>query len=237
MKSFNLIVVACVLVAGVQAWGQHSDVEPSVQDGRIVTNGRVFGYDFGEILGDPYFSTDPGFDAEAGALPAGSQLRFNIVDGASVGLGGNLIYWDGIGDVSFGAMPSGETLRLALGAQSRTAGAATGEVAGFSLGTVGGSGSLHVHLNSFLQGADGNADPGDGFPPAEGIYLVGLELVSSDAGLADSLPFFVVYNNGLSEAAHDRAMEYVSGALVPEPSVTWVIGSLAMLRLLRRRRR
>jgi hypothetical protein len=235
MKAFNFIVVACVLVAGMSVGAQHSDIEPAVENGRIVTNGRVFGYDFGEIVGDPYFSTDPGFSAGMGALPAGSQLRFNIVDGTSLGLSGNLRYWNGVGDVSFGAMPSGETLRLALGAQSRTASAATGEVAGFSLGTVGGSGSLHVHLNSFLQGADGNADPSDGFPPAEGIYLVGLELVSSDAGLADSLPFFVVYNNGLSEAAHDRALEYVSG--VPEPSVTWVIGSLAMLRLLRRRRR
>lgn len=240
MNWFNVFVVISIVAMSASARAQHSDVRPHVRDGRIVTGAfddststfieeaRVFGYDFGEVIGDPFFAADPGFNAAAGSgLPADSQVRFNIL--------GDLQYWSGSGDVVFGGMPGGETLRLSLGAQSRRAGAGTGEIAAFSLGTVGAAGTLHVHLNSFLQGSDGNADPSDGFPPAEGIYLVPLELVSSDAGVADSLPFWVVFNNGLSEEAHDRAIGYVESSVVPEPGAGLMM--LGVVGLVLRRRR
>jgi hypothetical protein len=240
-----------ILSAPVFVQAQHADVKPDVISGRIVTDGwvdatselvpdlRVFGYDFQEDPLDPYFASDPGFNtAGASALPAGSQLRFNILDAAQFGLTSNLSFWNGAGAVSFVAPPTSETLRLNLGGQNRTAGAATGEIAGFSLATAGANGSVHVHINSFLQGSDGNSDPSDGNNPANGIYLIPLELTSSDAAVADSLSLFLVYNNGLDEAVHDAAIEWVETNLVPipEPSTMVLMGAgITVTWLLRRR--
>jgi hypothetical protein len=219
-----------VLIASSSVQGQHADLKPDVFGGRIVTDGwidatstlipglRVFGYDFQEDPLDPYFASDPGFNTAGGSnLPAGSQLRFNFLDATQFGLSSNLSYWNGVGTVSFGTPPTAETLRLNLGGQNRTAGAAIGEIAGFSLATAGANGSVHVHINSFLQGSDGNSDPADGNNPANGVYLLPLELASSEIALADSLPLFLVYNNGLDEAAHDAAIEWVETNLVPIP--------------------
>jgi len=216
-------------VLPVVATAQHADIRPDVENGRIVTSGfvdatsetlpdlRVFGYDFQEDPLDPYFAADPGINASSSALPVGSQLSFNILDGMAFGLPGNLSYWNGAGSVNFGTVPSGESLRLNFGAQSRTAGSAGGEIGGFAISAIGLSGSIHRHLNSFLEGADGNSTPGDGVVAANGIYLLPIELSSSETSIADSLPLFLVYNNGLTEAVHDQTIDWVEQNLVPEP--------------------
>lgn len=238
MRSF-LLQLALVLAIGVSprlAQGQHLDVSPTVENGRIVTNGyddatstllpgvRVFGYDFQEDPLDPFFAADPGFNSSAGSgLPASSQLRFNILSGGALGLPGNLTYWDGVGSVSFGAVPAGEALVLNLGAQNRTVDSDLGLVAGFSLGTVAGDGSIHRHLNSFLLGPGGS-------DPTNGIYLFALELTSSNPSVTASAPFFVVFNNGLDEAVHDAALDHVQAAIVPEPGSCMLTGTgLAIL--------
>jgi hypothetical protein len=231
-----LIAVTVFCSAG---FGQHADIKPDVENGRIVTdawvdptseltpNVRIFGYDFQEDPLDPYFIADPGFNtAGPSGLLVGSTLSFNIVDGASFGLPGNLSFWNGVGSVAFSTVPNLETLRLNLGAQNRTIGSATGEVAGYPIGTIAAGGSIHRHLGSFLQGADGNSTPGDGNEPTAGIYLIPLELTGSDAALADSLPLFVVYNNGLTEEVHDSAIGWVESNLltIPEPATCALLG-------------
>ena len=101
--------------------------------GAPTPNVRVFGYDFREDPLDPYLASDPGFNAlPRSGLPAGSQLIFNIPDASRFALPGNLSYWNGSGDVSFASVPSGETLRFSLGAQSRTVGGNTGDISGFA---------------------------------------------------------------------------------------------------------
>jgi hypothetical protein len=223
---------------------QHADVRPHVVDGQIQTAGfedssstellglRVFGYDFGEDPAEPFFTQDPGFNAAAGSgLPGGSQLLFNIVGSSSLGLPANLSYWDGNGGVAFTAAPAGESLTLSFGSQNRVADAGTGFVAGFSLQTVAASGVVHRHLNAFLAGAGGD--------PSAGIYLLPLELESSDTSIQKSLPFLVLYNNGLDEDAHDAAIEWVQENLVvPEASslMLAVIGSFASCATRRRKR-
>ncbi len=224
-------------------FGQHADIKPDVENGRIVTDAwvdstsevtpdvRIFGYDFHEDLLDPYFITDPGFNtAGPSGLPIGSTLSFNIVDGAAFGLPGNLSFWNGIGSVVFSTVPNLETLRLNLGAQNRTIGSATGELAGYPIGGIAAGGSIHRHFGSFLQGADGNSTPGDGNEPTAGIYLIPLELTSSDAALADSLPLFVVYNNGLTEEVHDSAIGWVESNLltIPEPATGVLCGAVVV---------
>jgi hypothetical protein len=226
-------------------FAQHADIKPDVENGRIITHAwvdatseltpdvRVFGYDFQEDPLDPYFIGDPGINtAGPSGLPAGSVLSFNIADGASFGLPGNLTFWNGMGSVAFSTVPNLETLRLNLGAQNRTAGSATGEIGGYAIGTVSAGGSIHRHLGSYLQGADGNSTPGDGNEPTEGIYLIALELTSSDAGILDSQPVFALYNNGLTEEVHDIAIEWVETNLAPIPEpATWVLCGVAIAAL------
>ncbi len=239
----SFIPIFVLLVTTTATFAQHADIRPYVENGRILTAGfvdatstefpdmRVFGYDFGEDPSDPFFTQDPGFNAAAGSgLPSGSQLLFNIVGAGSLGLPANLSYWDGTGDVSFSQTLAGETLELSFGIQSRIADDSTSFVAGFNLQTVTANGSIHRHLNAFLNGGGGD--------PTEGIYLLPLELASSDPTIAKSLPFFVVYNNGLSEALHDVAMDWVQDNLVvPEASTLSlaIVGCAASVLRMRRR--
>ncbi len=230
MKTFPISIF--VLFITTTAFAQHADIRPYVENGRILTAGfvdststvlpdmRVFGYDFGEDPSDPFFTQDPGFNAAAGSgLPAGSQLLFNIVGAGSLGLPANLSYWDGTGDVSFSQTPAGETLELSFGMQTRIADASTNFVTGFNLQTVTSSGSIHRHLNAFLNGG--------GSDPTEGIYLLSLELESSASNIAKSLPFFVVYNNGLSENLHDVAMDWVQDNLVVPEASSFLLATIA----------
>jgi hypothetical protein len=242
--------IALLSVAETAALAQHADIVPRVAGGRIETGGfvdataeslpglRVFGFDFGEDALDPYFAGDPGFNAPAASLPAGSQLRFNVLGSASSGLPATLAHWGGgAGPVTLTGAPSGETLRLNFGSQNATAGAGAGGVAGFAIGTVDGLGSIHRHLNSFLNGSDQNNVPGDGVEPAAGVYVVAMELTSSDAAVHGSLPIWLVYNNGLTEAQHDRAIAHVHDTLVPEPATFAAVGVGGIGLLGRRRRR
>ncbi len=231
MKTHALLFAALLICIASTAFAQHADVRPYVQNGQLVTAGfddatstdlpalRVFGYDFGEDPAEPYFAQDPGFNSGAGSLPPGSQLLFNIVGAGSLGLPSNLSYWDGLGDVEFGLTQSDETLTLSFGSQSRVADDSTSFIAGFSIQTVTPSGSVHRHLSSFLNGGTGN--------PTAGIYLLPLELMSSDSSIEKSLPFFVVYNNGLSEDAHDQAIDWVQQSLVVPEASTLMLASMA----------
>ena len=199
---------------------------------------RVFGYDFAEDPNDPYFAQDPGFNAPAGSgLPGGSQLSFNLL--------GSLSYWNGSGSPSFGALPSSESLRFNFGAQDRTVTAGSGFQTGFNLQTVNADGSMHRHLNSFLQGSDGNSIPaadgpwgaGDGIQAADGIYLLSMQLTDSDPGTASSNPFWIVFNNGMPEQIHDEAIDFVQSNIVPEPASIGAMGLLIAAGVSRRSRR
>lgn len=70
--------------------------------------------------------------------------------------------------------------------------------------------------------------------PAEGIYLVELELRTSLAGVQNSAPFWMVLNYGLNEPEHERAVDYVKEHIVPTPGTAAMLGFAAICR--RRRR-
>jgi hypothetical protein len=232
MKSIFTLIVLALTTCFTRA--QHADIVARAEGGRIVTSGhidatnedipglRVFALDFGEDPLDPFFAADPGFNSPAGALPPGSQLRFDIPSAAAVGLPSNLAYWNGQNEVTFGTSPAGSSLRLSLGSQDRTISAGIEPISGFSIGLAGADGSLHRHLSSLLLGS----------PPAEpapGIYLISLQLVSSDPSFALSDHLYLLYNNGLPEEAHDAAIEFVQSNLVPEPSCTLALILLSAL--------
>ena len=173
---------------------------------------RVFGYEF-DNPNDPFFLGDPGIAAGSGAgatgLTAGSAVRFNLL--------ADLKYWDGTGDVSIGAVPNSETLRLRKGFSNVTTGTGTGFVTGLNWDVVAADGSVHSHLSAFLQGSDGNAVPagpgiwgtGDGVEATAGLYVVTMELTTDQAGIADSPPIRVVFDSAAPAGALDTLVAYL----------------------------
>jgi len=232
------------------ALAQDIDIRPLVSGGQITTNGyddgtgdiftgkRVFLYEFQEDPGDPFFTSDPGFNAPSGnGLTPGSQLKFNVLSGDLFGLPANLSYWDGTGTPSFGLVPHGESLDWSLGSSSVTVGSSLGDQTGYTLQTLAGSGAIHKHLSAFLNGSGGD-------DPTSGVYLLTMELVSSDPGTEKSLPFVVLYSNfenGISEEQAEAALAYAEALLVPEPSSMALAGlasaGLACVAVRTRRRR
>jgi hypothetical protein len=229
MIAFARIGLAALVAAAASPalMAQDIDIRPLVSGGQITTNGysdptseffpgkRVFLWEFQEDPSDPYFASDPGINSPAGSgLVPGSLLTFNVLDGSRFGLPANLSYWDGNDAASFGPVPDGETLALELGKNSATVGSTLGDQAGYAIQTVTGLGAVHKHLGSFLNGS-GDDDP------TEGVYLLTMELASSDPGTQKSLPFVVLYGNftnGISEEQVDAAFTYAETLLVPEPS-------------------
>ena len=176
-----------------------------LEDGTIIAaNHCALAYNFQEFAEDPYFMNNPGFFACANTLlhgsglPGGSSLGFNILS--------DLLFWNGGGAPTFGPVPDGGSLRFNLGNQNRLVATGTGAMPGFHLQNVAGGmfeGAIHRHLNSDLMGTVGAN-------PADGIYAVQIELttnaVLAEGPVAPSLPFWIVFNNGLSEDHRDEAV-------------------------------
>jgi hypothetical protein len=249
------IVIAAVVVTclGRMALADF-DVRPYNLGGQIHTGGfddgttqfipvkASFGYSFGADPADPFFTQDPGFNAEAGSgLTAGSTMAFDVL-GPNSGslLPFNLSYWNGVGAVSWGSVPSGEVLNYALGSHTVNVGSGTALIPGFNLQTLTSLGAMHQHLGASLWGSDGNSVPagpgawgtGDGIEAAAGIYALSLRL--RNGSQVNSSPFYIVYDNGIGGVALANAI-----ASVPEPSsaVLFGLGSVAALLAIRKRAR
>jgi len=248
----------CGFALAISALGQlvgvacaHDDVRPKNDAGKVATDGyddgtgittpdvRVFGYDFGEDPADPFFTQDPGFNSLVGSGLQAGALSFDVLGPASgSGLPFNLSYWDGAGAVTWTSVPMSEQLRWNRGANNLLIGStSTPLISGFSIGTVAGAGSIHQHLNAFINGSDGNSIPagpgdwgaGDAVEAAPGIYA--LSIVLKNGSLANSDPIWIVYNNGLDEESHDAAIEWVNAHAVPEPT-SWILSGLGGVLLL-----
>lgn len=219
-RSLLSIVALLALVAPPAAWA-HVDILVAQDAGKLVTGGydfaalpgdpvvapplRVFGYDFGEVPGQPDFAEDPGFVSLPGGFPAGTSFTLHSL--------GQLSYWNGSGPVAFDTPLNSESLLLEKGSASLVVGTPGGTLLlGSTPGAVSGQ-DLHTHLEATISGTPTVTD---------GIYLLQLSLSSSN-GLMESEPFWIVYNHGADEAAHDAAIDWVSANLVPEPA------SLALL--------
>jgi hypothetical protein len=238
----SIIAIAAMVVAlsAARALADY-DISPFLQNGQLIVGGlahtgeriappiSVFGYDFGEDPYDPFNPSDPGVDQAVGVgnLPAGSQIGYNIVS--------SLRYWNGNGPATFGTPGQAYVdLTLPLGSTTTLTGT-SGPQAGSLIQVVGDGGVMHKHFTTSLYAAQGAGNiPGMGDPtylaPADGIYAWSMDLTLTAAGgNYTSYPFWIVWNNGLSEAQHDAAMDAL---VVPEPTsmALLALGSLALRR-------
>lgn len=185
------------------------DVVLTVRHGRIITGSgegpdfrraQVFGSELG-AEGFPNTTDEPGFDNLPGTFSPGSLITFNVLS--------ELLQWDGPG---LGSTVNGEVMEISLGPVSVTS--STGFVPGFAL-PVEDSGEWHEHYEyTLIDGGRGVTD---------GVYILKMNLVSDDASLGRSVPFWLVFNQNADEAIHDGVIEWVEANVVPTP------GAIALL--------
>ncbi len=171
---------------------------------------RVFGAEFGGA-GIPDFADEPGFQAPDGSFLPSSKIGFNILRA--------LRSWNGS---DFGAV-SAATITMSFGPLTATTPGTDILTPGFDL-TIDDQGGLHDHPDYTLNS-----------PAGMGIYLLELEFTTDLAGVGTSAPFWIVFNNGMDEAEHDAAIEWVEENLVPAPGAACLLAFGALTTLRRRR--
>ena len=233
---FGIVLLAAV-PGSVLAVGFPGDIAPYPVDGQIVTGGynhytappfhsdleRVFLYEFAQTPLQPSFITDPGFDnvAPFATLKPGEPLGFQLTT--------NLLYWNGVGSVSFSPAPDPATLALSLGSLQTVidGDSATGNFSTIFIADI--NGRLHQHVGSTIA----NGSP-------EGIYLIGMTL--NMPGFTDSKPFYILYNDlqslllsdesdfllaeGIGQEAASWVQDHVDS--IPEPSSLFLAAAAAM---------
>ena len=210
------IAVANCLLASLAA-GHGGGMLVQTLDGKL-----VMGYDDDlnnqEIMGVRAFSgqfpsffawNDPGFlslsnpPAGYGALPTGQEVFWDFLPMTVGGVTSNLLYWDGAGgtleDVAF-ATSSQAGLKMTLYGRNNQAASADGTpqmIPGKVLERTLTSGSLRLHAHQFFS-----LEIDGGGTPAEGFYLVALQLRMND--LRATEPFYVAWGTlGASLAVLD----------------------------------
>ena len=196
-------VTALLLAAPAFAQVHAGDIILSTQGGVIATTRGASGGGFvpnrvvvatlGVAATD--FTSNPGFDCLPGTFPTPSKVGFRVLDA--------LRAWDG---ADFDAV-SPERLEVAFSVLAVLTPSSPGVVPGFEL-NVGSNGTWHRHLEFTLLD-----------PAAPGIYLLELELYSTRAEIAPSLPFWILFNKDQPAAAVDEAAAWVEAFKVnPGPT-------------------
>lgn len=176
----------------------------------VVPGERVFGGDMGDIF--PGFSDEPGYFSSDGSFPQGTGIGFNIRKA--------MRHWSG---TDFNSIAS-QTLLIENAAATdwRVTPGTDVPVPGFDILSVDASGGFDEHLNFTVTD-----------PNTPAIYL--LELETTGTGLLTSDPYWIVFNNGLSEDEHDAAMVWTQQNLAPAPGAGGVLVLAGVLGGRRRR--
>jgi len=196
------------------------------------TGNSIFVTDFGDFAGGPFATDDPGFFADPGTLPADVLLRYEIT--------APLAFWDPSAAQWTEDPPGDVRVRLAGGIDVIADGSCGllvcfepsstlitgGGVAGspsLVIDQSGPDGSLHTHLDWFLEHPDGTR----GGP--EGAYT--LEMLIAAEGFESSAPFTLLFNRGLGDAAFGEALLALVNAEPPPPAepgavIAWEPGEL-----------
>lgn len=177
--------------ASIASARHEGDIGLTIVNGQITTNlldgersppSLFFSAALGEF-GIPGVGDEPGFDAEPGTFAPGSFIGFTIE--------APLLRWTDDHFEPCAPDPlDGERMTLTYLSLSAMTGA--GAVDGISL-AVNPAGEWHYHFIIELLAAQGAIEP------APGAYLLTLSLHSSDATIAASEPFWILFNHALDE--------------------------------------
>jgi len=190
--------LGAALPAAAQVHG--TDVVISNEDQRIMTREvdlltgepgairQVFPAEFGEF---PNWTNDPGFDSVAGAFSPGREIGFDILAALRV--------WDG---EDFDEIPLEEVIEIRKGPALAVTPAVDMRVGGFVFGEANGGGVFHHHVGYTL------ADPA-----ADGVYLLELALWTQGGAVAESEPFWIVFNQNESPMVFDEAFQWAEDNL------------------------
>jgi len=203
----TLMMIGVFLVCAGPVAAQHAgDIFLTVENGQLVTGAidqdqnittpvRVFAAEFGDSGCDP-FTANPGFDAQPGTFQANTQNGWNAVEGLAV--------WNG------GGFEPVDTEWLEISFISQSFSVFDGPASGFGL-FVQSDGGFHRHLDFCMMGCPNGCNaPADADP---GIYLLTLEVYSTDSGVATSEPFWMVFNYLDSASNHDAAIAWAQDNL------------------------
>lgn len=204
----------------------------------LATGRQIFVTDFGDFAGGAFAVDDPGFFAGAGTLPGNLLVRYNAI-GSLLYWSPNEELWKNstpagervrlFGGLDLRTVISTDTSHckglLICVPRSVTSTVAvegstiftTGGVLGASsliVGNTAANGSLHSHLDWFIELPDGQRGG------AVGAYMVSLQMSASGYQMSD--PFMIMFNRGLDDLAFGRAL--ASRVLPPPPPPSnWIL--------------
>lgn len=209
------IALITLLMLGQTALAQHSDIEFQYVNNKIEiefgSEGHIFEGNF-DISGTFEQKTDdPGFDSE---ISEGLGVYPNdLIDYLVLA---PLTYHNG---TDFAPVPAGASITIG----DNPSGGLT--VDALTVGPISGTGliaqadplgNVHTHLEFTLN-------PLSLDTPAYGAYGILTRLTTDEIGIANSEPFFFVFNFGLEEAVFEGAVGAFA-ARVPEPSSLMLAG-------------
>ncbi len=147
--------------------------------------------------------TGPGIATALGGFGTGSILSLTFTEGLTI--------WNGSGFVD----PGTEQMDVYRGS-AHVAGAITsdaGPLQSFSFTALTNTGD--EHKTAFIRLLGDGVSPNT--PSDDGIYLLGLQLTSDQAGVEPSDPYYFLLNKNGSAADASAALAYVNTHIVPEP--------------------
>ncbi|MBX3390142.1 MAG: hypothetical protein KF691_11910 [Phycisphaeraceae bacterium] len=185
------------------------------EDGVPLGPERVFGGAFSWI-GGSWYTDEPGIRIDRGTLQAGSVLQLYFTR--------TLRQWNGS---SFALVSAGRVSATFGPSSNSIVTPATDTNSANLLLPVDGSGGLHDHPDWVLE----NFDPGiDTY-----FFLVEARFSSTQSGLLDSDPFYIVFGVNADEQALEQMEDYVRENIVPAPGV-WLCAGVFAGGIVRRRR-
>ena len=197
------------------AVAQHSDVDFRYTGAQVVPDlspdsNFVYRGTFPTSGFGAQFTIQPGFASESdigAGIGGGDEIVYNVLD--------DLYFWDGI-TMDFQTPAAGTQIRIGNVGTSvpdtivhATSGVQLGSFSPDTnrIGAAGGTGEFHSHVDFTLEPPGGS--------PADGVYGLKVSLSTDAAGIADSDPFFLAFNFGLSAALFDQAVLDYEAALNP----------------------
>ena len=208
----TLMITLLSLIA-VPAFAQeeegHSDIEFTYEDGKIDIEfgdeGPIFESEFPTEGAFAQFTDEPGMEAsaeEGNEINPGDLIDYNVL--------GPLVYHDGSG---FTSVPDGVGIRISDNPSGDwlVDGSLVGPLSGPGLiDQADAEGEIHSHVEFALEPADLGSD-------AYGAYGILMELTTDEPGIANSDPFYIIFNFGMEEEAFEGTVGDFAAA-VPEPS-------------------